>query len=105
MLHDGGGNGAGNIFLSRNLFPQKQKEYSIFHDYSNLLLHLYSSEMLHVTITSYLVLCSFWDAIYDFFCSWKPTCDVFHKHEDYMQNQFATYQQTIEKDKYVPVLI
>ncbi|XP_049626220.1 protein SIX6OS1 [Suncus etruscus] len=31
--------------------------------------------------------------------NWKPTCDVFHKHEDYMQNQFATYQRTIEKDK------
>ncbi|XP_054988048.1 protein SIX6OS1 [Sorex araneus] len=31
--------------------------------------------------------------------TWKPTCDVFHKHEDYMQNQFATYQQTVEKDK------
>nr|XP_019606321.1 PREDICTED: protein SIX6OS1 [Rhinolophus sinicus] len=33
-------------------------------------------------------------------CSnWKPTCDVFHKHEDYMQEQFAIYQETIEKDK------
>uniref|UniRef100_A0A8C0K2L5 Chromosome 14 open reading frame 39 n=1 Tax=Canis lupus dingo TaxID=286419 RepID=A0A8C0K2L5_CANLU len=33
-------------------------------------------------------------------CSnWKPTCDVFHKHEDYMQDQFAVYQETIEKDK------
>ncbi|CAK7316721.1 Protein SIX6OS1 [Vulpes lagopus] len=34
-------------------------------------------------------------------CSnWKPTCDVFHKHEDYMQDQFTVYQETIEKDKY-----
>uniref|UniRef100_G1L885 Chromosome 14 open reading frame 39 n=1 Tax=Ailuropoda melanoleuca TaxID=9646 RepID=G1L885_AILME len=33
-------------------------------------------------------------------CSnWKPTCDVFHKHEDYMQDQFTVYQETIEKDK------
>ncbi|KAF5922788.1 protein SIX6OS1 [Diceros bicornis minor] len=33
-------------------------------------------------------------------CSnWKPTCDVFHKHEDYMQEQFTIYQETIEKDK------
>ncbi|XP_057589746.1 protein SIX6OS1 [Hippopotamus amphibius kiboko] len=33
-------------------------------------------------------------------CSdWKPTCDVFHKHEDYMQDQFTIYQETIEKDK------
>ncbi|XP_045865584.1 protein SIX6OS1 [Meles meles] len=33
-------------------------------------------------------------------CSnWKPTCDVFHKHEDYMQDQFTICQETIEKDK------
>nr|XP_044629625.1 protein SIX6OS1 isoform X1 [Equus asinus] len=33
-------------------------------------------------------------------CSnWKPTCDVFHKHEDYMQDQFTIYQETVEKDK------
>ncbi|XP_006915234.1 protein SIX6OS1 [Pteropus alecto] len=33
-------------------------------------------------------------------CSnWKPTCDVFRKHEDYMQEQFIIYQETIEKDK------
>ncbi|XP_040831654.1 protein SIX6OS1 [Ochotona curzoniae] len=33
-------------------------------------------------------------------CSdWKPTCDVFHKHEDYMQDQFTAYQETVEKDK------
>ncbi|XP_019501569.1 PREDICTED: protein SIX6OS1 [Hipposideros armiger] len=33
-------------------------------------------------------------------CSnWKPTCDVFHKHEDYMQEQLAIYQETIEKDR------
>ncbi|XP_054423007.1 protein SIX6OS1 [Pteronotus mesoamericanus] len=33
-------------------------------------------------------------------CSnWKPTCDVFHKHEDYMQDRFTSYQETIEKDK------
>ncbi|XP_048217952.1 protein SIX6OS1 [Perognathus longimembris pacificus] len=33
-------------------------------------------------------------------CSnWKPTCDVFHKHEDYMQDQFTVYQETIENDK------
>ncbi|XP_076978579.1 protein SIX6OS1 isoform X2 [Tamandua tetradactyla] len=31
--------------------------------------------------------------------NWKPTCDVFHKHEDYMQEQFAICQQTTEKDK------
>nr|XP_012291055.1 protein SIX6OS1 [Aotus nancymaae] len=30
---------------------------------------------------------------------WKPTCDVFLKHEDYMQDQFTVYQETIEKDK------
>ncbi|XP_006864698.1 PREDICTED: protein SIX6OS1 [Chrysochloris asiatica] len=30
---------------------------------------------------------------------WKPTYDVFHKHEDYMQSQFMIYQETIEKDK------
>ncbi|XP_013377337.1 PREDICTED: protein SIX6OS1 [Chinchilla lanigera] len=33
-------------------------------------------------------------------CSnWKTTCDVFHKHEDYMQGQFTIYQETIEKDR------
>ncbi|XP_058150916.1 protein SIX6OS1 [Dasypus novemcinctus] len=33
-------------------------------------------------------------------CSdWKPTCDVFHKHEDYMQEQVTIYQETTEKDK------
>ncbi|KAM5240505.1 protein SIX6OS1 isoform 3-T7 [Hipposideros larvatus] len=33
-------------------------------------------------------------------CSnWKPTYDVFHKHEDYMQEQLAIYQETIEKDR------
>ncbi|XP_039096713.1 protein SIX6OS1 [Hyaena hyaena] len=33
-------------------------------------------------------------------CSnWKPTCDVFHKHEVYMQDQFTVYQEAIEKDK------
>ncbi|XP_060030877.1 protein SIX6OS1 [Erinaceus europaeus] len=33
-------------------------------------------------------------------CSnWKPTCDVFHKHEDYMKDQFTVYQETVEKDK------
>ncbi|KAM5339873.1 protein SIX6OS1 isoform 1-T1 [Glossophaga mutica] len=33
-------------------------------------------------------------------CSnWKPTCDVFHKHEHYMQDRFTVYQETIEKDK------
>lgn len=36
----------------------------------------------------------------NFFHSWKPTCDVFHKHEDYMQDQFTAYQETVEKDKY-----
>lgn len=35
-----------------------------------------------------------------FIHSWKPTCDVFHKHEDYIQEQFVIYQETIEKDKY-----
>ncbi|XP_040083528.1 protein SIX6OS1 [Oryx dammah] len=36
-------------------------------------------------------------------CSnWKPTCDVFHKHEDYMQEQFIIYQETIEKDNTGP---
>ncbi|XP_037596401.1 protein SIX6OS1 [Cebus imitator] len=30
---------------------------------------------------------------------WKPTCDVFHKHEDYMQDQLTVYQENIEKDK------
>ncbi|KAB0344819.1 hypothetical protein FD754_021745 [Muntiacus muntjak] len=35
-----------------------------------------------------------------FFHSWKPTCDVFHKHEDYMQEQFTIYQETIEKDNF-----
>ncbi|CAK6432025.1 unnamed protein product, partial [Pipistrellus nathusii] len=33
-------------------------------------------------------------------CSnWKPTCDVFHKYEDYMKDRFAVYQETLEKDK------
>ncbi|XP_063118738.1 protein SIX6OS1 isoform X1 [Rattus norvegicus] len=33
-------------------------------------------------------------------CSnWKPTCDVFHKHEDYIKDQLTTYQETHEKDK------
>uniref|UniRef100_A0A8C6RCV4 RIKEN cDNA 4930447C04 gene n=1 Tax=Nannospalax galili TaxID=1026970 RepID=A0A8C6RCV4_NANGA len=33
-------------------------------------------------------------------CSnWKPTCGVFHRHEDYMQDQFAVCQEIIEKDK------
>ncbi|XP_006891885.1 PREDICTED: protein SIX6OS1 [Elephantulus edwardii] len=31
--------------------------------------------------------------------SWKPTCDVFHKHEDYMQDQVTVYRETLEKDK------
>ncbi|XP_023557370.1 protein SIX6OS1, partial [Octodon degus] len=31
--------------------------------------------------------------------NWKPTYDVFHKHEDYMQGQYTIYQETIEKDK------
>ncbi|XP_004698685.1 protein SIX6OS1 [Echinops telfairi] len=31
--------------------------------------------------------------------NWKPTCDVFHKHEDYMKNQFAAYREALEKDK------
>ncbi|XP_035116547.1 protein SIX6OS1 isoform X2 [Callithrix jacchus] len=30
---------------------------------------------------------------------WKPTCDVFRKHEDYTQDQLTVYQETIEKDK------
>nr|KAF6483318.1 hypothetical protein HJG63_001695 [Rousettus aegyptiacus] len=33
------------------------------------------------------------------YSNWKPTCDVFHKHEDYLQEQFIIYQETIEKDK------
>lgn len=37
---------------------------------------------------------------YIFSYSWKPTCDVFHKHEDYMQDQLTIYQETTEKDKY-----
>ncbi|ERE74116.1 protein SIX6OS1-like protein [Cricetulus griseus] len=33
-------------------------------------------------------------------CSnWKSTCDVFHKHEDYMQDQLTVYQENSEKDK------
>nr|KAF6391394.1 hypothetical protein mPipKuh1_001673 [Pipistrellus kuhlii] len=33
-------------------------------------------------------------------CSnWKPTCDVFHKYEDYMKDRFSVYQETLEKDK------
>ncbi|XP_032765016.1 protein SIX6OS1 [Rattus rattus] len=33
-------------------------------------------------------------------CSnWKPTCDVFHKHEDYIKDQLTAYQETHEKDK------
>ncbi|GAB1297519.1 hypothetical protein APTSU1_001275500 [Apodemus speciosus] len=33
-------------------------------------------------------------------CSnWKPTCDVFHKHEDYIKDQLTAYQETNEKDK------
>ncbi|XP_066197837.1 protein SIX6OS1 isoform X1 [Saccopteryx leptura] len=33
-------------------------------------------------------------------CSnWKPMCDVFYKHEDYMQEKFTISQETFEKDK------
>ncbi|XP_051052041.1 protein SIX6OS1 [Phodopus roborovskii] len=33
-------------------------------------------------------------------CSnWKSTCDVLHKHEDYMQDQLTVYQENSEKDK------
>nr|XP_020141349.1 protein SIX6OS1 isoform X2 [Microcebus murinus] len=39
------------------------------------------------------------EEIKDSCSNWKPTCDVFHKHEDYMQDQFTVYQETIEKDK------
>uniref|UniRef100_A0A8C9B1T3 Chromosome 14 open reading frame 39 n=1 Tax=Prolemur simus TaxID=1328070 RepID=A0A8C9B1T3_PROSS len=39
------------------------------------------------------------EEIKDSCSNWKPTCDVFHKHEDYMQDQLAVYQETIEKDK------
>ncbi|XP_028608015.1 protein SIX6OS1 [Grammomys surdaster] len=33
-------------------------------------------------------------------CSnWKPTCDVFRKHEDYIKDRLTAYQETNEKDK------
>ncbi|XP_075804373.1 protein SIX6OS1 [Microtus pennsylvanicus] len=35
----------------------------------------------------------------DCYSNWKPTCDVFHKHEDYIQDQLTIYQETNEKDK------
>ncbi|KAM7323329.1 hypothetical protein ACRRTK_017435 [Alexandromys fortis] len=35
----------------------------------------------------------------DCYSNWKPTCDVFHKHEDYIQDQLTVYQETNEKDK------
>ncbi|OBS57836.1 hypothetical protein A6R68_11036, partial [Neotoma lepida] len=37
--------------------------------------------------------------IKDCYSNWKPTCDVFHKHEDYMQDQLTIYQENNEKDK------
>ncbi|XP_028715035.1 protein SIX6OS1 [Peromyscus leucopus] len=37
--------------------------------------------------------------IKDCYNNWKPTCDVFHKHEDYMQDQLTVYQENNEKDK------
>ncbi|KAL6057513.1 hypothetical protein STEG23_023057, partial [Scotinomys teguina] len=37
--------------------------------------------------------------IKDCYSSWKPTCDVFYKHEDYMQDQLTVYQENHEKDK------
>ncbi|XP_026240996.2 protein SIX6OS1 [Urocitellus parryii] len=43
--------------------------------------------------------CKHSNEIKDNCSNWKPTCDVFHKHEDYMQDQFTIYQETIEKDK------
>ncbi|KAG8511716.1 Protein SIX6OS1 [Galemys pyrenaicus] len=43
--------------------------------------------------------CKHSEEIKDSCSNWKPTCDVFHKHEDYMQDQFAIYQEAIEKDK------
>ncbi|XP_047398346.1 protein SIX6OS1 [Sciurus carolinensis] len=43
--------------------------------------------------------CKHSNEIKDNCSNWKPTCDVFHKHEDYMQDQFTVYQETIEKDK------
>ncbi|XP_057639396.1 protein SIX6OS1 [Chionomys nivalis] len=35
----------------------------------------------------------------DCYSNWKPACDVFHKHEDYIQDQLTVYQETNEKDK------
>ncbi|XP_044915934.1 protein SIX6OS1 isoform X3 [Felis catus] len=43
--------------------------------------------------------CKHSEEIKDNCSNWKPTCDVFHKHEDYMQDQFTVYQETSEKDK------
>ncbi|XP_054546832.1 protein SIX6OS1 isoform X2 [Talpa occidentalis] len=43
--------------------------------------------------------CKHSEEIKDSCSNWKPTCDVFHKHEDYMQDQFAVFQEAIEKDK------
>ncbi|XP_036061528.1 protein SIX6OS1 [Onychomys torridus] len=37
--------------------------------------------------------------IKDCYNNWKPTCDVFHKHEDYMQDQLTVYRENNEKDK------
>ncbi|XP_042638019.1 protein SIX6OS1 [Orycteropus afer afer] len=39
------------------------------------------------------------DDIKDNCSDWKPTCDVFRKHEDYMRDKLTVYQETIEKDK------
>ncbi|XP_021103575.1 protein SIX6OS1 isoform X3 [Heterocephalus glaber] len=43
--------------------------------------------------------CKHSEKIKDSCSDWKPTCDVFHKHEDYMQGQLTIYRETIEKDK------
>lgn len=39
------------------------------------------------------------EKIEDSCSNWKPTYDVFHKHEDYMQDQLTVYRENIEKDK------
>ncbi|KAM6171878.1 protein SIX6OS1 [Erethizon dorsatum] len=39
------------------------------------------------------------EEIKDSCSNWKPTCVVFHKHEDYMQGQFTVYRETVENDK------
>lgn len=79
--------GDGNVFLDVSLFfPGKERFiFKWLHSFLLFLKLVYHSEML---ITVF------------FFHSWRPTCDIFHKHEEYMKEQFTIYQETVEKDRY-----